>query len=489
MSYNYYVLDKLFSVNRLFTYDSNANERTIASLSSFLLDYQKIIYSSSFRRMLDKTQVFPLEEYDYVRTRLTHSLEVECIGEELVTKACMHIKELKNRKDDAKQIMRCASLIHDIGNPPFGHYGEEVIRNYFKTSLEHLVIDKHVVKKLGLSSNNVKKVLGKNITDFIKFDGNAQGFRVITNLQRNDSFERGLNLTSAVLGAIIKYPISSAKAKGEKFGYFHSEKKYIDFLVNNGSLIEGVENPFAILLECADDIAYLISDLDDAVNKNVISYEVFINELDEKLKQKEDKNLIEFKSKFDKFYEKNKTHENGFEISMKSLVNFLKNKLIFASVAKVIEKGSLLNIKTSIFDDIKTNGYTYKSKDNKEYYNEPLDGLISFIKGIIKKYLYTNKNIVLLELEGENVLNFLLGEFVGCTLRLDLDDLNSLDNAQHDVKVFSLISHSLKKSYYDSIIDNKAEDIYYRLRMVTDFISGMTDNYSKRLYSYLKGIK
>lgn len=489
MSTASYKLDDLFSVKRLIEHEKNKDGRPIASLSSFLLDYQKIIYSSAFRRMLDKTQVFPLEEYDYVRTRLTHSIEVECISEEIVSKVCMHIKELKNKKDDAKLIIRCASLIHDIGNPPFGHYGEEVIRNYFKNSIDHHAISKHVAEKLKLPSCNLRDALGEKITDFTKFDGNAQGFRVVTNLQRNDSFESGLNLTSGVLGSIIKYPCSSMNAVGEKFGYFQSEKKFVDFLLDDGSLIENVENPFAVLLECADDIAYIVSDLDDAVNKNVINYEIFQNELKQKLEREEDEYLSEFSSMFCKFYEKNKTLKNGFEISMKALVNYLKNRLIFACVAKAIEKETLININKSIFDDVKENGFRYETREGAQAFSGPMKNLISFVKYIIKKYLYTDRNIVLLELEGENVLNFLITEFIDCILKLDLDDLNSPNNSLHDLKLYSLISESIKKSYYDSKKENKSDDIYYRIRMVIDFISGMTDNYSKRLYSYLKGIK
>ena len=125
-----YKLENLDSISR---YSMSSTAKNFASISAFQRDYQNIIFLPAFRRLIDKAQLFPMEQFDYVRTRLTHTLEVEAISEEIISKICMHDHSLKNKKISYREISRCVALIHDIGNPPFGHYGEDIIKRYYSS--------------------------------------------------------------------------------------------------------------------------------------------------------------------------------------------------------------------------------------------------------------------------------------------------------------------------------------------------------------------
>jgi len=182
--------------------------------SQFEKDHKRIISSASFRRLQDKTQVFPLDESDFVRTRLTHSFETAAIAKTL---GVMALSDLKNREDwnsdneDAIEsipdILMCAGLLHDIGNPPFGHFGEEIIKIWFQKNLKEYFIENSNAEK------PITKILkSEHILDLQNFDGNAQALRILTKLHSQDN-EYGMNLTAAILNTLIKYPCSSMEIK------------------------------------------------------------------------------------------------------------------------------------------------------------------------------------------------------------------------------------------------------------------------------------
>ena len=186
--------------------DQRAEPMEKGDTSPFLSDYTRIIRSASFRRLQDKTQVFPLDKSDFIRTRLTHSLEVSAIARSLGRKVGEGV--FISRRDpsftekmvtDITEILECAGLIHDIGNPPFGHFGEEAIREWFVRHLPHLSYD----------GTPVTSILTPEITeDFLHFEGNAQGFRLVSRLHVQEN-RKGLNLTSALLASMVKYPNGS----------------------------------------------------------------------------------------------------------------------------------------------------------------------------------------------------------------------------------------------------------------------------------------
>ncbi len=242
----------------------------------FEVDYDRIIFSSAFRSLQDKTQVIPLSKTDFVHTRLTHSLEVSVVGRSLGRIAGKKILEkhphLNNvhgyQFNDFGAIVAAAALAHDIGNPPFGHSGEKAIGEYFKTG----------------NGLRYKKVLSsKEYQDIIDFEGNANGFKLLTETRKGVA--GGLRLSYATLGAFMKYPKESLPKKptkhisDKKFGFFQSEKE--TFLevseelglnqTRKGKEVSFSRHPLTYLVEAADDICYTIIDFEDGINLGLIS--------------------------------------------------------------------------------------------------------------------------------------------------------------------------------------------------------------------------
>ncbi|WP_415713288.1 deoxyguanosinetriphosphate triphosphohydrolase [Maridesulfovibrio sp.] len=270
--------NKLISKQRIGKEKSNYIDK---DRSEFQRDFDRIIFSSAFRRLQDKTQVFPLSRSDYVRTRLTHSLETSSVGRSLGN---MVGSRLVKKYDDLDLIpsepgtvVATACLAHDIGNPPFGHSGEDVIRDWFQSS--------------EIGTELCSMVDKGQQADFIWFEGNAQGLRNILALQRPYS-KGGMQLTCATLAAFTKYPYISGHIENKtKFGIFASEADIYAEIAGHLGLIELEEkkwarHPFAYLVEAADDICYHVIDIEDGHRLDLISFDelrrIFLDVLDNK---------------------------------------------------------------------------------------------------------------------------------------------------------------------------------------------------------------
>ena len=243
--------------------------------SEFRRDADRITFSTAFRRLQDKTQVFPLADNDYVRTRLTHSLEVSSVGRSLgarVGAAICEKHKLTAHGSDFGDIVAAAALAHDLGNPPFGHSGEDAIRHWFKTS--------------EIARQAAKPLTAKQRTDIDRYEGNAQGFRLITRLQMPDN-PGGLQLTCATLGAFTKYPRESVipaggrrGASAKKFGFYQSERAHFASVAEACGLIRRApraawwaRHPLAFLVEAADDICYRLVDFEDGFRLGELTYD------------------------------------------------------------------------------------------------------------------------------------------------------------------------------------------------------------------------
>ncbi|MCF9035051.1 deoxyguanosinetriphosphate triphosphohydrolase [Acinetobacter nectaris] len=259
---------ELLSATRL---GSKKNQNELGR-SPFHKDYDRIIFSQSFRQLNRKTQVHPLTQHDGVHTRLTHSLEVSCVGRSLGMLAAEKIKDdLPSwiSPADLGAIIQAACLAHDIGNPPFGHAGEYAIREWFDTAAQNNFLD-------ALSP--------EESADVRQFEGNAQGLRLLTRVDHHPE-DGGMRLTAATLGAYLKYPwLSKPIQENEsaqnraKFGCYQSEKNILAEIANRLGLIELGEyhycrHPLTYLLEAADDICYALIDLEDAISLNILTYE------------------------------------------------------------------------------------------------------------------------------------------------------------------------------------------------------------------------
>ena len=258
--------------------------------SEFEKDYHRIIGSASFRRLQDKTQVFPLDKSDFIRTRLTHSLEVSSFAKSLGQNIGENILAYKKdpsftlqMKEDICSILQCAGLIHDIGNPPFGHYGEEIIREWFERNLP--VMEYHGRKISELLSPQMCE-------DFYHFEGNAQALRLVTKLHFLVD-EHGMNLTYALLNTIIKYPVASTEIDPQsddiskrKMGYYFADQNVFHEIVT-ATGTGNRRHPLTFILEAADDIAYKTADIEDSFIKGFLSYHKLLEELSELQKAEE----------------------------------------------------------------------------------------------------------------------------------------------------------------------------------------------------------
>jgi len=419
--------------------------------SQFQKDFDRIVFSPAFRRLQDKTQVFPLPESDFVHTRLTHSLEVSVVGRSLGN---LVGEQIVNRHSELKkdytqfhfgEIVAAACLAHDIGNPPFGHSGEDAISEYFRSGnakkFENIITDKN------------------KWNDLIKFEGNAQGFRIITKLQ-NPKVNGGLRLTHATLAALTKYPkesltdnSASQKKIYKKFGFFQSEKDIFQNIAEHTGLkkFNPSENfwcrhPLSFLVEAADDICYRIMDLEDGFSLGLVSF----RETEELLN-----NLIRVDIVKD-YNERDESDRIGY-LRAKSINELIKE------LAQVFldNEDDILNAKLE-------------------------DELISLIPGAngleeIEKLsieiIYRHRSVVEREAAGYEVLSGLLDSFITA--------FNEWLNGNVSLKNRTTVNLLPKRILNSS---NKETEIYERMLMIIDFVSGMTDSFAISLFRKIKGI-
>ncbi|ULO07039.1 dNTP triphosphohydrolase [Paenibacillus sp. 19GGS1-52] len=437
-------------------------------------DYSRLVSSSAVRRLQDKAQVFPLDNSDFVRTRLTHSHEVSTIGRSLgisienrlISDNLLDIEH----KGKLGSLLAVAGLMHDLGNPPYGHFGEAAIQKFFSNWFE----------KEGLK---FRKILGEQkCADFTNFEGNAQTFRLISKL--NNLFdEYGFNLSAASLASILKYPRSSIEGNKDddtrkqnnygvsykKFGYLQAETERFD-AVKHYTGISIHRHPVTFLLEAADDIAYAAADIEDGCKKRVLDYEI--------IKEKLSKHL-----------------EKGTEEEKEILSSFV------ASYKKNCEEKRSDRLDNAVQNlRIKAQGFMIKSvvKEFLSRHNEILDGdfdqdiiMASEARNVrkamkdISYVIFDNKEIVLREYAGGKVIHGLLEMFVACVVSEKRNDPKTEEG-----KLYLLISGNYKDimNKYCFERDGDHPSVYDRLLLVTDFVCGMTDSYALDFYRRLTGI-
>jgi len=409
--------------------------------SNFEADYDRIIFSYPFRRLQDKTQVFPLPEEDFVHNRLTHSLEVSSVGRTLGKRVGEKLIERHAltgiTANDFGTIVSAAALAHDVGNPPFGHSGEESISSYFQ----------RMEAGTWLRENCTRE----EWADLENFEGNAQGFRLI------NQKEQGLMLTYATLGAFTKYPKSSSNSKVEgrvsqkKFGFYQTEQTVFETVAEELGLrklekASFTRHPLAFLVEAADDICYNIIDLEDGCTLGLISIDETIGLLKPIVGERFDANKLE---------EKKFLHEK-----LGTLRALAINELINQSVkAFLVNEEAMLagDFDTSITDLI------------------PASKALSKIKNISIEKIYRAQIVVEKEVAGYEVLNGLLEILMG----------SLIGHLQGEpTKYHKMIRRTLPNFIQDAV-DKPA---YEATRIMLDYISGMTDKHALTLYRKLKGM-
>ena len=442
--------------------------------SEFERDYHRIIGSASFRRLQDKTQVFPLDKSDFIRTRLTHSLEVSSFGKSLGQNIGENIlSHRKNTdftpqmKEDICNILQCAGLIHDIGNPPFGHFGEMAIREWFQKNLPVLTFqDKTVAESL---TEQMK-------ADFYQFEGNAQALRLVSKLHFLVD-EQGMNLTYALLNTIVKYPVSSlghnsksGNIKDKKMGYYLADTEIFEE-IGKETGTNGARHPLTYILEASDDIAYKTADIEDAFVKGFLSYAQFKQELE---CLKSETNESEFKP----VEHLEQLYRTGVERGMENPESYaMKNWIIKA-------QGFLIYCATYGFtknyNEIMTG--EYKQDLFTDTFGEKLMNLLG---DIAYRYVFTSEAIYKMEVSESLIINFLMDCFVKAIIKYDTaTELNGIEK-----RLISFISDNYKQAYHHhGESKTETEKLYLRLLLIADYICGMTDSYAKRLYQELNGI-
>ncbi|MBQ0068157.1 MAG: dNTP triphosphohydrolase, partial [Bacteroidales bacterium] len=262
MNWNQLISDKRLGLEHY--HDNKGGVR-----SDFERDYDRLVFSSPFRRLQNKTQVFPLPGSIFVHNRLTHSLEVSCVGKSLAGEVALQLREKYasepwcDKLRDLGEIVAAACLAHDLGNPPFGHSGEKTIGAYF-TEGKGMVLREHLT--------------AEQWNDFIHFEGNANSFRTLVH-QFKGRRPGGFAMTYSTLASIVKYPYSSSQAgKKGKFGFFTTEQEYFERIANELGMIKLGEgrycrHPLVYLVEAADDICYQIMDIEDGHMLKIIDTE------------------------------------------------------------------------------------------------------------------------------------------------------------------------------------------------------------------------
>ena len=413
----------------------------------FEVDYDRIIFSSAFRSLQDKTQVIPLSKTDFIHTRLTHSLEVSVVGRTLgrrVGKVLLErhpkLKELGYTFNDFGAIVAAASVTHDIGNPPFGHSGEKAIGEYFKTGN-------------GLQYKNQLSDL--EYQDLIDFEGNANGFKILT--ESREGVFGGLRLSYATLGAFIKYPKESLPKKptnhivDKKYGFFQSEKEaFLDVATDLGlqkkesNGISYYRHPLAYLVEAADDICYTIIDFEDGINLGLIDEDYALEYM-----------IMLVKDAIDS----KKYHS----------LQHTKDRI---SYLRALAIGVLINEAVTIFLDNEEailNGSFNKGLLGKCKYEAQINDILN----ISADKIYNSKDVVEKEVAGYKIIADLLDVFVTA-----LNNKYNGTQSNYDVLVLNLLPDEYRQ---------EKEMLYDRVMQICSYVSGLSDSFAIRLFQKIKG--
>jgi dGTPase len=444
-------------LNTIFTNQRTGNHvQNIVSRTDFQRDFDRIIFSSAFRRLQNKTQVFPLPGSVFVHNRLTHSLEVSSVGRSLGSLAGEFIvQNFENElTEDSKNfylynlnnVIAAACLCHDIGNPAFGHSGEDAIASFFEKNESELK----------------PKFTEKEWADLVNFEGNANAIRILTHKQTGKD-EGGTQLTYTTLASIAKYPCEAiAKKKGhvnrKKFGFFQSEKQtFLNIANATKMMVESEEptifkrHPFVWLVEAADDICYNIIDMEDAHRLGIISTADCENLFMDLIKSVNEKDAKRSSEKLLLFSNKNER------------ISYLRAKVINALINKSTELYQLHF--SEIIDGTLNKALLDIFKSESESFQE--------VERFSIEKIYGHRSVVEIENAGYNVMYELLNHFIPPIIK------EKSERKGFEKKALQLIPSQF--IYEDGTV-------YEKVLGVLDFVSGMTDNFATDLYRKIKGI-
>lgn len=467
-----------------------------AIIRQFESDRGRIINSAAIRRLQQKTQVFPLERNAAVRSRLTHSLEVQQVGRHIVKEIFHHLRRdgrvaelgLGQLEAPFESIVEMACLMHDIGNPPFGHFGEAAINDWFRQRLDIASLENDAIDfdrcqiaclqlRAGEEENN--RLRARIRMDLCHFEGNAQAIRMVHSLLK-------LNLTYAQVGCILKYtrPAYWQGAVPAEFnylmkkpGYYLAEEQYVKTLRQQLSLGEFHRFPLTYIMEAADDISYCIADLEDAVEKKIFTVEQLYQFLQTEWGTVEKADLFDkvIGQAFDKI-KRNQGLRSGDQFFMYLRVN---------TVARLVPHAAqrFLDNLQPIYDGAFNQALLEDSS--------PAYRLLKIFKAVAFKHVFNHPEVEQLELQGYRVISGLL-EIYNPLLAMPAEAFSQLVSQDYhpDYPIATRLFHKLSGKHrmaYTEALDHVSlyppaqqtmMEFYYRVRLIQDYISGMTDLYA-----------
>lgn len=430
--------------------------------SEFERDYDRIIFSSAFRRLQNKTQVFPLPKHVFVHNRLTHSLEVASVGRSLGKLIGNHISKVsevsKNAtakrfyKNQLKNVIAAGALAHDLGNPAFGHSGEEAISKYFKENKDETLQEKFTKEEWA---------------DLTNFEGNANALRILTR-QYHGRLRGGFRLTYSTLSSILKYPCASVQATGndipvhlKKYGYFQTEITVFNEIAKLTNMVPDPNNvgayfrhPFVYLVEAADDICYNIIDFEDAHRLGILSQEEVIKTFLEIIIHNKDEDINHVKKTCEELSED--SNEQIAYLRAKAI-----NHLILACAAEFIKN----------IDAFPNGEYVGSLFDNLP----GVSPVLKEIKATSYKRIYNYPSVAKIELAGFEIMSTLVEKFIEAALT------KKENRIKRHKKILELLPNQHRFEESDSD--------YEKAMCIIDYIAGMTDLFALELYNNITGIE
>ncbi|NQX84732.1 MAG: deoxyguanosinetriphosphate triphosphohydrolase [Flavobacteriaceae bacterium] len=440
--------EQLLSLKRFGDTNKRLRKEQDDTRLGFEVDYDRIIFSTEFRSLQDKTQVIPLSQTDFIHTRLTHSLEVSVVGRSLgrqvgkkVLEKYPHLKEVHGyQANDFGAIVAAAALSHDIGNPPFGHSGEKAIGAFFSN---------------GDGVKFKQTLTAKEYQDLCDFEGNANGFKILT--QTSEGKEGGLRLSYATLGAFMKYPKASLPKKptthiaDKKYGFFQSDQLAFEDVAKELGLSavqsdNYYRHPLAYLVEAADDICYTIIDFEDGINLGLIQEEFALEYLI---------NLVRDSIHVEKY-------------------NQLKTTQDRVSYLRALAIGALINDAVAIFmknEEALLNGTFPMALLDKSKYEAQINDILK----LSMEQIYQSHEVVEKELSGFEIINHLLKVYI-----------NAVNSNYHNTasNYDKLILKTLPKREHFA-----SDQLYLRLLEVCNYIALFSDSKAVLTYKKLKGLQ
>ena len=452
-------------------------------------DRGRILSSPAFRRLQKRTQVFALELNASIRTRLTHSLEVAQTARFIAKTIYSKLEKeslskygLKGLENAFVSTAEMTSLLHDIGNPPFGHFAEESINKWVKEN----VLPK--LQSFNTSSQKMQELQKMLSQDISNYDGNAQAIRVITKLQR-------LNLSYTQILSVLKYTRGAYEPKlketpldylRKKPGFYYSEKEFIEKIQKTLEVESGHRFPLTYIMEAADDISYLTADLEDSVEKGILSLDEVYNLIKKECEKEGESYLLEV---IEDKYQKAKNDEEPYQFNM--FFTLVRAQLVTALVYHVVD--IYINNHEAIFNG-SFNSALLEYDTKSKYYKA-----VEILQNISVKHIYQNREVQELELQGYTIVNGLLNIYKPL-LELSAQEFSKLlNNEKIDCfiapRLIKRVSSKQIVAYQNDIKELEKDErfeiveFYHRTRLIIDFISGMTDDFALHEYQVLSAIK